>query len=223
MLDPARRSFVMSSTDSGGSAFQVHRLCICDGRIGRMRTGATATSMNSLVCSRLSALRWDLSQKQNLMMPEVWNVKQKTIFQQQLILVPGLPCSSGKLWRCTTSQPALAAKHLGKQSRHFHMNIPQSTARKTESTKKPSSMAGWKSQTHCEVAKISFANLKLSLNVVKVLMSAIQGDFTINRLQTKPKVFKCSWYRWATMFVRAFYFKQPFFAASTVDDSIRGS
>ena len=37
-VDPARRCFGMSSTDSSGSAFQDHRLCICGERNGRIRT-----------------------------------------------------------------------------------------------------------------------------------------------------------------------------------------
>ena len=167
MFDPTRRSFVMSSTDSSGSAFQVHRLCIRGERNGRMRTGATATSMNSPVCSRLSALRWDLSQTQNPVMAEVWDMKQKTIFQPQLILMSGLACSNGNLWRCTTFQPALAAKHLGKQSRPLNTNIPQSTVRKNSFNKKSSSLSGWK-KGNAEVAKISLANIKLSLGLVKV-------------------------------------------------------
>ena len=181
MFDPARRCFVMSSTDSSGSAFQIRRLCTCgERRNGRMRTGATATSMNSPVCSRLSALWWHLSPKLN---PEVWNVKQKTIFQQQFILVPGLACSSGNLWRCTTFQPALAAKHLGKTIWTFLYKYLTKYCPEKSFNKKVDSAVRME-KANAEVTKISFANIKLSLNLVKVWMSALQGDFTINRFQT---------------------------------------
>ena len=110
----------------------------CCERHGCMRTGATATSMNSPVCSRLSALWWDLSQKQNPVMAEVWNVKQKTIFSLnssrfwcQDFLAQAVTCGgvslSNQLWQQNI---------LEKQSRPFHTNIPQSTVRKNSFNKK---------------------------------------------------------------------------------------
>ena len=134
------------------------------------------------VCSRLSALLWDLSQKQNPVMPEVWMWSRRRFFNSSWFWCQDF------LWRCTTFQPALAAKHLGKQSRPLNTNIPQSTVRKKTISTTKVVFAFRMEKANAEVAKNQLCKYKVEFEPGKSMNES--ASRRLHHQQTSDKTLR---------------------------------